>query len=42
MQAQLQGDTGVPFDRVITQDVLDKYGYQIVKVDETAAAVADD
>lgn len=29
MHAQLLGETGVPFERVITQDVLDKYGYRI-------------
>ena len=32
MTAQLLGDTGVPFEKVITPDVLDKYGYTITKV----------
>jgi hypothetical protein len=32
MTAQLLGDTGVPFEKVLTQDVLDKYGYTIAKV----------
>lgn len=34
MTAQLLGDTGVPFEKVITQDVLDKYGYAIAKVEQ--------
>ena len=32
MHAQLVGDTGVPFERTLTQDVLDKYGFKVVKV----------
>ena len=31
MRATLQGDTGVPFEHSIAQDVLEKYGYKIVK-----------
>lgn len=31
MRATLQGDTGVPFERDISQATLDKYGYVIVK-----------
>lgn len=31
MHAQLMGETGVPFERVITQDVLEKYGFKVVK-----------
>ena len=33
-RATLQGDTGVPFDRDISQVSLDKYGYRVVKVNE--------
>lgn len=36
MRATLQGDTGVPFERDITQASLDKFGYRIVKIDEPA------
>lgn len=36
MRATLQGDTGVPFDRVISQDVLEKYGYKIERQDSAA------
>lgn len=32
MRAELLGDTGVPFERSIAGDVLEKYGYKIVKV----------
>lgn len=31
MRATLQGDTGVPFERDISADILEKYGYKIVK-----------
>ncbi len=34
MSAELQGGTGVPFQRDIGQPTLDKYGYKIVKVDD--------
>lgn len=37
MRATLQGDTGVPFDRDIGQETLDKYGYKIVKREEEPA-----
>lgn len=36
MRATLQGDTGVPFERDISQETLDKYGYKIVRVDDAA------
>ncbi|WP_396328533.1 hypothetical protein [Burkholderia anthina] len=39
MRAELLGDTGVPFERVINEDVLQKYGYKVVKVDEPEAVV---
>lgn len=35
-RAQLLGDTGVPFERVLTDDVLEKYGFQVVRVAEEA------
>jgi hypothetical protein len=38
MRATLLGDTGVPFDRDIGQESLDKYGYKIVKREEEGAA----
>lgn len=38
MKATLQGDTGVPFERSITNEELEKYGYRIVRVDPEAAA----
>ena len=38
MRATLQGDTGVPFDREIGQETLDKYGYKIVKREDEPAA----
>lgn len=40
MRATLQGPTGVPFERSIAQDELEKYGYKIVKqaAPETAPA----
>lgn len=38
MRATLQGDTGIPFDRDISQDTLEKYGYRIIKVDEPVPA----
>jgi hypothetical protein len=31
MRATLKGQTGVPFERSIAQEELDKYGYKIVK-----------
>lgn len=34
MRAVLQGDTGVPFERDISQPTLDKFGYKIVKVED--------
>lgn len=34
MNATLLGDTGVPFDRNIGQDVLTKLGYIIVQIEE--------
>lgn len=37
MRATLQGDTGVPFDRDIGQESLDKYGYKIVKREDEPA-----
>jgi hypothetical protein len=40
MHAQLLGETGVPFERVISQDVLDKYGFRIMKASEPAAECA--
>jgi len=30
----LLGDTGVPFDRALTDEMLNKYGFKVVKVDE--------
>jgi hypothetical protein len=38
MRADLQGDTGVPFERDISQATLDKYGYVITKIDEPVPA----
>lgn len=40
MLAQLLGDTGVPFERVLTDDVLNKYGYRVVVRHEEAEACA--
>lgn len=42
MKATLKGDTGVPFDMQISQDVLDKYGYtvQVVEVENAEAVSA--
>lgn len=40
MQATLLGDTGTPFDRVLTDDVMKKYGYRVAVVVEDEAAVA--
>jgi hypothetical protein len=37
MQATLKGDTGVEFDKTLTQDVLDKFGYRIERIKEAAA-----
>lgn len=37
MRAELQGGTGVPFERDISAETLKKYGYQIVKVEEAEA-----
>lgn len=36
MRATLLGDTGVPFERDISNEVLAKYGYKIVKVEDAA------
>lgn len=36
MRATLSGATGTEFERDISQETLDKLGYQIVKVDEAA------
>lgn len=33
-RAKLLGDTGVPFEREISQATLDKYGYKVVQLDE--------
>lgn len=43
MKATLQGDTGIPFDRDISQATLEKYGYRVAKVEEEATdeAVSD-
>jgi hypothetical protein len=38
MQATLQGDTGVQFDKALTQDVLDKFGYRIENIKEAVPA----
>lgn len=38
MRATLQGDTGVPFERDISTDTLEKYGYKIVKQEPEAQA----
>lgn len=40
MQATLQGDTGVPFERDISQATIDKYGYKVVVVQEPDAVEA--
>jgi hypothetical protein len=32
MHAKLLGDTGVPFERDISQESLDKFGYRIEKI----------
>lgn len=32
MRAKLQGDTGVPFERDISQETLDKFGYRIERL----------
>lgn len=37
MQATLKGDTGVEFEKTLTQDVLDKFGYRITRIKEEAA-----
>lgn len=33
MRAQLLGDTGVAFERVLTDDVMNRYGYKLVRVE---------
>lgn len=33
MRATLVGETGVPFERDISQEALDKFGYRIVRRD---------
>jgi len=38
MRATLEGATGVPFEKDISQDMLDKFGYKIEKVEDQAAA----
>lgn len=38
MQATLKGDTGVEFDKTLTQDVLDKFGYRIERIKDAVAA----
>ena len=38
MRATLQGDTGVPFERLISEEELAKYGYKIVKREEEGTA----
>jgi len=38
MKATLQGDTGIPFERDISEATLEKYGYRVVKVDEAVSA----
>lgn len=35
MKATLQGDTGVPFERDISNETLEKFGYKIVKQETT-------
>jgi hypothetical protein len=40
MHAQLLGDTGVPFERVLSDDVLAKYGYKVVIEREEEAECA--
>lgn len=38
MRAVLRGATGSEFERDISQETLDKLGYQIVQIDEQEAA----
>ena len=38
--AHLVGETGVPFERSIAQDALDKYGFRIVNVPAPVEAEA--
>ena len=33
MRATLLGDTGVPFEREISQATLDKYGYKLIQAE---------
>lgn len=35
-KAMLQGDTGVPFPVQLTTDNLKKYGYEVVKAEESS------
>lgn len=37
-RATLQGDTGVPFERDISQVSLDKYGYKVVREEQECAS----
>lgn len=39
MRATLRGETGVPFERDLTQETLDKYGYTITIVQVEDAGV---
>ena len=34
-RATLVGETGVPFERVITDETLEKFGWTVTRVDET-------
>lgn len=38
MRATLQGDTGVPFERDISEESLEKFGYKIVKQEPETAS----
>jgi hypothetical protein len=38
MHATLKGDTGVEFEKTLTQDVLDKFGYKVIQIKDAVAA----
>lgn len=41
LKATLEGDTGISFDRNIGPETLEKYGYEIVEVDENGLVPAE-
>jgi hypothetical protein len=39
-RATLMGDTGVPFERVLTDELMEKFGYRPIMVNEPKACVS--